>query len=105
VQEIKNLINLAHDEAVSQLPSQARIDNIKAMEQKLQKTIFARRKSATAAAKKAACAEGQTKQFYEKYRPSLKNGGIASLHTTPSLDDPDTKGNPTDTIEDMCDER
>jgi hypothetical protein len=74
------------------------------MEQKLQKTIFAQRKSATAAANKAASAEGQTKQFYKKYRPSLKNGGIASLHTTPSWDDPDTKRNPSDKIEDMCDE-
>jgi hypothetical protein len=36
---------------------------MKAMERKLQKTISAQRKLATAAANKAACAEGQTKQF------------------------------------------
>jgi hypothetical protein len=59
VQEIKNLIKIAHTEADSQTPSQARIDHIKSLEQQLQKTIHAQRKSATAAANKAVHAEGQ----------------------------------------------
>jgi hypothetical protein len=61
------------------------------LENKLQKTLYAQRKSATAVANKAAYNEGQTKQFYKKYRPSLKTGDISSLHTTPDWDDPETK--------------
>eukprot|EP00962_Isochrysis_galbana_P049168 scaffold20729_cov114-Isochrysis_galbana.AAC.3 len=84
IQDIKNQIKIAHSETDTQKPTQARIDNIKALEDKLQKTIQAQRKSATAAANKAAHhAESQAKQFYKKYRPSLKGGGIASLHTIP----------------------
>jgi hypothetical protein len=104
IQDIKNQIKIAHSETDTQKPTQARIDNIKALEDKLQKTIQAQRKSATAAANKAAHAESQAKQFYKKYRPSLKGGGIASLHTTPDWDNPETKGNPSDKTEDMCKE-
>jgi hypothetical protein len=104
VQEIKNQIKIAYSDADTQAPSQERIDNIKALEQKLQKKIYAQRKSATAAANKAAHSEGQTKQFYKKYHPSLKAGGIASLHNTPNWDDPETKGDPSDKIEDLCEE-
>eukprot|EP00962_Isochrysis_galbana_P019195 scaffold5586_cov124-Isochrysis_galbana.AAC.19 len=104
IQDIKNQIKIAHSETDTQKPTQARIDNIKALEDKLQKTIQAQRKSATAAANKAAHAESQAKQFYKKYRPSLKGGGIASLHTTPNWDDPETKGDPSDKTEDMCKE-
>jgi hypothetical protein len=103
-QDIKNQIKLAYSDADTQTPSQIRVDNMKALEAKLQKTIYAQRKSATAAANKAAHSEGQTKEFYKKYRPSIRNGGIASLHTTPIKDDPETKGTPSDKTEDMCEE-
>jgi hypothetical protein len=107
-QEIKNQIKLAHSDANIHPPSQERIeiDNIKALEQKLLKKIYAQRKSATAAANtnKAAHSEGQTKPFSKKYRPSLKAGGIASLHNIPDWDDPETKGDPSDKIEDMSEE-
>eukprot|EP00962_Isochrysis_galbana_P009035 scaffold2507_cov122-Isochrysis_galbana.AAC.26 len=36
--------------------------------------------------------------------PSLKGGGIASLHTTPSWDDIETKDAPSDKTDDMCKE-
>jgi hypothetical protein len=101
---MKNQIKLAHSDANTLPPSQERIDNIKALEQKLLKKIYAQRKSATAAANKAAHSEGQTKQCYKKYRPSLKAGGIASLHNTPDWNDPETKGDTSDKIEDMCEE-
>jgi len=104
IQDIKNQIKIAHSEADTQKPTQARVDNIKELEERLQKTIYAQRKSATAAANKAAHAEGQSKQFYKKSRPSLKGGGIASLHTTPNWDDPETKDAPSDKTDDMCKE-
>jgi hypothetical protein len=60
---------------------------------------------------KAACGdvpsllEGQTKQFYQKDRSSLKAWrGIASLHNALNWDDPETKGDPSDKIEHMCEE-
>jgi hypothetical protein len=67
VQELKNQIKVAYSDASTLPPSQQRIDNIKALENKLQKTLYAQRKLATAAANKAAYNEGQTKQFYKKY--------------------------------------
>jgi hypothetical protein len=67
-------------------------------------TLYAQRKSATAAANKAAYNEGQTKQFYKKFRPSLKTGEISSLHTTPDWDDPETKKEPSSKVEDMGEE-
>jgi hypothetical protein len=62
-QQIKNQIKLVHSDANTHPPSQERIDNIKALEQKLLKKRYAQRKSATAAANKAAHSEGQSKQF------------------------------------------
>jgi hypothetical protein len=101
---LKKQITIAYSDASTLPPSQQRIDNIKALEDKLQKSCYEQRKSATAAANKAAHNEGQTKQFYKKYRPSLKTGGIASLYNTPNWDDPDTKNDPSTKTEDMCED-
>jgi hypothetical protein len=78
VQEIKNQIKIAYSEADTQAPSQIRMNKIRTLENKLHKTMYTQKKSATTAANKAAQSEGQTKQFYKKYRPSLKAGGIAT---------------------------
>jgi hypothetical protein len=102
--EIKNLMKIAHTEADTQTPSQARIEHIKSLEQQLQKTIHAQRRSATAGANKAAHAEGQSKQLYKKYRLSIKNGGISSLHTTPDWENLEMKTEPSDQVVDMCKE-
>jgi hypothetical protein len=104
VQELKKQIKVAYSDASTLLPSQQRIDKIKALENKLQKTLYAQSKSATAAANKAAYNEGQSKQFYKKYRPSLKTGGLSSLHTTPDWDDPETKKEPSSKVDDMGEE-
>jgi hypothetical protein len=65
LQDFKNQIKIAYSDASTLPPSQQRIDNIKALEVKFQKSCYEQRKSATAAANKAAHNEGQTKQFYK----------------------------------------
>jgi hypothetical protein len=42
--------------------------------------------------------------FYKNCRPSLKTREISSLHTTPDWDDPETKKEPSNKVEDMCEE-
>jgi hypothetical protein len=104
LQDLKTQIKIAYIDASTLPPSQQRIHNIKAPADKFQKSCYEQRKSANTAANKAAHNEGQPKQFYKKYRPSLKTGGIASLYNTPNWDDPDTKNDPSTKTEDMREE-